>query len=62
MIDKPDQRDGEQGLTTMTKIPTPKSAPTAPRRAWVKPRIDKLDAGQAEVGTRASADGAFSTS
>ena len=46
----------------MTKLPTPKSAPTAARHAWVKPRIDKIDAGQAEVGTRAAADGAFSTS
>ena len=30
--------------------------------ATEQPRVDRIDAGQAEVGTRASSDGAFSTS
>ena len=34
----------------------------APRKVWTAPRVDRIDAGQAEVGTRAAADGAFSTS
>lgn len=46
----------------MTRSPTLKPAANVQRRAWVKPRIDKITAGQAEVGTRAAADGAFSTS
>lgn len=32
------------------------------RKTWTAPRVDRIDAGQAEVGTRAAADGAFSTS
>jgi hypothetical protein len=46
----------------MTKSAKPKSAPQTARRPWVAPQVDKIDAGQAEVGTRAAADGAFSTS
>ena len=46
----------------MKKTPTPKPATKAPRKAWTPPRVDRIDAGQAEVGTRAAADGAFSTS
>lgn len=34
----------------------------APRNAWTPPRIDRIDGGQAQVGTRAAPDGAFSTS
>ena len=36
--------------------------PAAKRKTWTPPRIDRIDAGQAEVGTRAVADGPFSTS
>lgn len=35
--------------------------PTA-REIWVKPVIEKMAAADAEVGTRASNDGAFTTS
>lgn len=34
----------------------------APLKAWVPPRVDRIEAGQAKVGTRVSPDGAFSTS
>lgn len=51
----------------MPKNPTSTVNPSTPaasttRKAWTAPRVDRIDAGQAEVGTRASADGAFSTS
>ena len=47
-----------------TKAPGSNKAPpvVARRKPWTPPRVDRIDAGQAEVGTRASADGAFSTS
>lgn len=32
------------------------------RKAWVKPAIEKMAASDAEVGTRAAVDGAFTTS
>jgi hypothetical protein len=32
------------------------------RKIWVKPVVQKIKAGDAEVGTRSSADGAFTTS
>jgi hypothetical protein len=32
------------------------------RQPWVKPVIQKIKAGEAEVGTRSAADGAFTTS
>ena len=48
---------------TTKKTPTPRTAAAASKRArWVAPRLDRIDAGQAEVGTRASGDGAFTTS
>jgi len=38
-------------------------APNQPaREAWVKPAIEKMAAADAEVGTRAAGDGAFTTS
>ena len=51
----------------MTRNPTRASAAAAgaekaQRKPWTAPRVDRIDAGQAEVGTRAAADGAFSTS
>lgn len=33
-----------------------------PRKPWVKPTVQKIRAGDAEVGTRAAGDGAFTTS
>jgi hypothetical protein len=32
------------------------------RKIWVKPVVQKIKAGDAEVGTRTSPDGAFTTS
>ena len=32
------------------------------RKIWVKPVVQKIKAGDAEVGTRTTADGAFTTS
>lgn len=46
----------------MKKTPTSKPAAKASRKPWTPPRVDRIDAGQAEVGTRATGDGAFSTS
>jgi hypothetical protein len=46
----------------MTKTAKPKSAPQTARRPWVAPRVNKIDAGQAELGTRTASDGPFSTS
>ena len=46
----------------MPNSPIIKRVAKPARAAWVAPRVDKIDAGQAEVGTRASNDGAFSTS
>ncbi len=40
---------------------TPAKSATA-RKSWTAPRVDRIDAGQAELGTRALSDGAFSTS
>ena len=40
----------------------PATAPQAQRKPWIQPRVDKIDAGQAELGTRIASDGAFSTS
>jgi hypothetical protein len=49
-------------MTKTLPIKTTHATANAPRKAWTPPRIDRIDAGQAEVGTRAAADGAFSTS
>ena len=47
----------------MTKTRKSKPAFAKPVRAhWVAPKVERIDAGQAEVGTRAVADGPFSTS
>jgi hypothetical protein len=32
------------------------------RKSWVKPELQKIKAGDAEVGTRAAGDGAYTTS
>jgi hypothetical protein len=47
-------------MTDRKTRPTP--APTKARKLWVAPRVTKIDAGQAELGTRSTGDGAFSTS
>ncbi len=44
------------------RTPKAPAIPAPKRKTWTAPRVDKIDAGQAEVGTRAAADGAFSTS
>lgn len=47
----------------MTKTPTPKNGNTVPaRKPWSTPRVDRIEAGQAEVFTRTTADGPFATS
>ncbi len=47
----------------MKNRPTPPVAKMAAERApWVAPRVARIDAGQAEIGTRATGDGAFTTS
>jgi hypothetical protein len=47
-------------MTDRKTPPTPATAKT--RKPWVAPRVAKIDAGQAEVGTRTLSDGSFSTS
>lgn len=32
------------------------------RQPWIKPVVQKIKAGEAEVGTRSTSDGAFTTS
>lgn len=46
------------------RSPNPAAEPQhqTAREIWVKPVIEKMAAADAEVGTRASADGAFTTS
>ena len=40
-----------------------KTKPSMPvRKPWIRPVVEKIAAGQAEVGTFASGDGAFTTS
>jgi len=46
----------------MTDRKTPPTPATPARKPWVAPRVAKIDAGQAELGTRVSSDGSFSTS
>jgi hypothetical protein len=49
----------------MTELSTDKPAkPIAAvsKKPWETPRVDKIDAGQAELFTRAAADGPFSSS
>jgi hypothetical protein len=41
----------------LTAVTQPKQ-----RQLWVKPVLQKIKAGDAEVGTRTSSDGAFTTS
>jgi hypothetical protein len=41
------------------------AAPTSEqqkRQLWIKPVVQKIKAGEAEVGTRSNADGAFTSS
>jgi hypothetical protein len=45
----------------MTK-PARKPFANKAKTPWVAPRVDKIDAGQAEVFTRVAADGPFSSS
>ncbi|WP_281356847.1 hypothetical protein [Sphingomonas hominis] len=42
----------------MTKTTTT----TLARKPWVRPAVEKIAAGQAEVGTRDRGDGSFTTS
>lgn len=42
----------------MPKTTTPLTA----RKPWTRPAIQKIAAGQAEVGTRTAGDGTFTTS
>ena len=35
---------------------------TTARKPWIRPAVDKIAAGQAEVGTRQTGDGSFTTS
>lgn len=42
----------------MTKTIT--AAPA--RKPWIRPTVEKIAAGQAEVGTRQTGDGSFTTS
>jgi len=49
----------------MNKQKESQTAPTSEqqqRLLWVKPVVQKIKAGEAEVGTRSTADGAFTTS
>jgi hypothetical protein len=39
-----------------------KTITTPARKPWVRPAVEKIAAGQAEVGTRQTGDGAFTTS
>ena len=43
----------------MTKTAT---TPVSARKPWVRPAVEKIAAGQAEVGTRNVSDGSFTTS
>jgi hypothetical protein len=36
--------------------------PKQQKQAWIKPAVQKIRAGDAEVGTRSAADGTFTTS
>lgn len=49
-------------MTQTTPPAATKAASTAPRKAWVKPAIQKIRAGEAEIGTRDREDGSFTTS
>ena len=44
------------------RMPKTPAKPLAARKPWTAPCVDRIDAGRAEVGTRAASDGAFSTS
>jgi hypothetical protein len=46
----------------MRKSSIAKPAAKPVRALWVVPRVDRIDAGQAEIGTRSGPDGAFTTS
>ncbi|UVO55788.1 hypothetical protein [Sphingomonas sp. SUN039] len=47
----------------MKNRPTPPVAKAAAERTpWTPPRVARIDAGQAEIGTRVTGDGAFTTS
>lgn len=39
-----------------------KTTTTPARKPWVRPAVEKIAAGQAEVGTRQASDGSFTTS
>jgi hypothetical protein len=39
-----------------------RGAETKLRKPWIKPVVQKIKAGDAEVGTRSTSDGAFTTS
>ena len=49
-------------MTNPKKTSTGPAAVNQQRKAWVKPAVQKIRAGDAEVGTRTTADGAFTTS
>jgi hypothetical protein len=49
----------------MNKQKETHAAPTSEqqkRQLWIKPVVQKIKAGEAEVGTRSNADGAFTSS
>jgi hypothetical protein len=46
----------------MTEMSQASAAQQGKAKPWVKPEVRKIRAGDAEVGTRATPDGAFTTS
>ena len=49
-------------MTQRQNLHDAKATGDQPRKAWIKPVVQKIKAGDAEVGTRAAGDGAFTTS
>jgi len=41
---------------------TKTNPPVPARKPWVRPAVEKIAAGQAEVSTRTASDGSFTTS
>ena len=49
-------------MTQRREIVTAPTQGASTRKPWIKPKVDKIKAGDAEVGTRTTSDGAFTTS
>lgn len=52
----------QQAATSQPRIDISTTGPTPARVAWITPAVHAIEAGEAEVGTRTRADGAFTSS